>query len=124
MNENVTVNPTEKINKSKLIVAAFKAKGLDTPANDVVDFVKSESGIEVGVSLVNNLRHRLRKAKADKKAKRKPTDPRSEKPTPAAETVVDDDPLAKLFAVKEFAAKMGGLTELKNLVSKLEALAA
>ena len=120
MNEqtNVNVTKTEKVNKSKLIVAAFKAKGLDTPANDVIDFVKSESEVEVGVSLVNNIRHRLRQKKAEK-AKKKQSTKKTPQPAPQA-----TDPLANLFAVKEFAVKVGGLNELKALVEKLERLAA
>ncbi len=127
MNETTnvtTVTETPKVNKSKLIVAAFKVKGLDTPANDVIDFVKSESGVEVGVSLVNNLRYRLRQKKQERKAKRTTT---KSKPAPAVTTPapkVSEDPLDKLFAVKEFAAKLGGLNELKTLVDKLERLAA
>ncbi len=93
MNEttNTTVTATEKVNKSKLIVAAFKAKGLDTPANDLIDFVKSESGVEVGVSLVNNIRYRLRQKKAERKQKRTPT--KKTAPTAAPAQVQESDPL-------------------------------
>ena len=110
--------PVQKVNKSQLIVAAFKAnaKGLDTPANDLVDQIKSESGVDVTVNLVNNLRCRLRKESKRRKAKRTAR--------PAPKPAVAVDPLDRLFAVKDFAAKVGGLNELKALVEKLERLAA
>jgi len=108
-----------KVNKSKLVFAAFKLHGLECPANDVINFIKTESNVEVTPGLVNNLRHRLRKERTERKA-RKMT------PTTVAAlpTTTEENMWAKLFSVKEFAARMGGLEELKLLVSKLELLAA
>lgn len=119
--EPVTVTET-KTNKSKLILAAFKATSLKTPANDIIDAIKNESGVEVTSSLVNNIRHRLRKQKAARKAKKEAVE---EQPQVVVEPVVTGNGLLeKLLAVKTFAATVGGLGELKTLVDQLERLAA
>lgn len=127
MNETVTpvadvpapvadASATGKANKSKLILAAFKEHGLDMPANDLIAAIEAKDGVTVTASLINNIKCKLRKKRAERAAKRqKPED---------AKPAVENDPLTRLFAVKEFAATVGGLTELKALVGKLEALTA
>lgn len=100
-----------KTNKSKLILNAFKSNNLKTPANEIIEFIKKEHDVEVTASLVNNLRHRLRKQKSARK--------KTVKQPPATDGVLE-----KLMAVKEFAGTVGGLEVLKMLVDKLERLAA
>ncbi len=119
-----TAATENRVNKSKLVFAAFQTEGLDTPANDLVKFIKETAGVDVTVSLVNNLRSKVRKAKEERKRKRNAskTAPATEEQTTPVATA--EDPLAKLFKVKEFASTVGGLAELKSLVGKLEALAA
>lgn len=107
---------TEKVNKSKLVFAAFQSEGLDTPANDLSAFIKRTTGVDVTVSLINNLRSKLRKKQDERK---------QQKQQAASTTVVskpDDNLFDKLQAVKEFSTKVGGLTQLKELVGKLEVL--
>jgi hypothetical protein len=138
MTATETVNPvavttetptTAKVNRSKLIIEAFKeSRRLDTPANEIVEAVKKTEGVEVTVSLVNNIRKRLKDARKERKEavkngeKRKPGRPRKEKttePTPA--TPVSD--LDRLVEVKKFANSVGGMDALKNFISKLDLLA-
>lgn len=123
------VPATVKVNRSKLIILAFKASHrLDTPANEIVEAVKKAHAVEVTVSLVNNIRKRLKDARKERKEavknadKRKPGRPRKEKtvdPTPA--TLVSD--LDRLVEVKKFANSVGGMDALKNFISKLDLLA-
>lgn len=103
MSETVTVS--KKVNKSPLVIKAFKTLGLNATANDVIAAIEKDAGVTVKVGLVNNIRHRL-------KNKRKVVKP------------AENDEFSRLVAVKEFAAKMGGLDALKKLVAKLDALSA
>lgn len=111
MTEMTTVEQP-KVNKSRLVFAAFKKSGLKTPSQDIIDLIKKEDDVEVTPNLVNVLRSKLKNIREAKKAKRE-----------GSKTVAaPDDVFDKLVAVKEFATKMGGLTELKGLVEKLESL--
>lgn len=104
---------TPKVNMSKLIIAAFKAnKKLDTPANEIVAAVKQNDGVEVTVSLVNNIRKRLKDSRKAKVA-------RTTAPTP--ETPVSE--LDRMMEVKTFAESVGGLEALKNFITKIEVFA-
>lgn len=110
-----------KVNKSRLVLAAFKALGLDTPAKDVIDHIKQKDGAEVTVSLVNNLRSKVRAKRAERAATRKVKPGRKPKPVPTVPAVSELD---RLLEVKRFASEVGGVEALKTLVAKLELLAA
>jgi hypothetical protein len=114
--------PEVKISKSKLIAAAFKANGLDTPANEVAEFIKQSSNVEVTVSLINNVRHHMRKKKQERAAARKKAVPQTEETAPPVVATTDTS-FDKLLSVKEFAKQIGGLAELKTVLEKLERLA-
>lgn len=114
MNETtMTVEMPAKVNKSKLILDTFKEKGVDTPSKDIVESIKKAHGVDVTVNLVNVLRLNLRRAKEERKARRQKT-----------VVPVQDEALARLFAVKEFAGKVGGISALKDLLNQLEQLTA
>lgn len=126
----VVTETTAKVNMSRLIIAAFKAtRRLDTPANDIVAAVKTASGTDVTVSLVNNIRKRLKDARKERNAERNETDTKRKPGRPRKETTVNPTPetpvseLDRLVEVKKFANSIGGLDALKNFISKLDLLA-
>lgn len=117
MNENTNTTATVKVNKSKLIIAAFKTHGLETPANDIIDAIKQNDGVDVTVSLVNNIRHKVRAKRKDRAEKIRKTK-RAKATTAPVQPVTTD--LSKLLAVKKFAAEVGGVEALKGLIATLE----
>ena len=122
-----------KVSGSKQIAAALKNKekfpqGLDTPANEVVEFLKA-GGTEVSVALVNNVKFRIRKMKEAKKAA-KATDAtpvkakrgkRVKQPVPVVSPVQSE--FDQMVAVKKLAAEFGGLDKLTSLIEKVRLLA-
>lgn len=124
MNETTMVaeSTEQKVNKSKLIFSAFETQGLDVPAQELVTFIKETTKVDVTVSLINNLRSKVRKKKAEKKMEKMRRDAAKKPQAPQEVQPRGDDPFDKLLAVKEFAAKMGGLAEVKTLIQKLETL--
>lgn len=134
MNETNSNVVAVKVSGSKQIAAAFKNKekfpqGLDTPATEVVDFLKT-TGTEVSVALVNNVKFRIRKLKAEKKAA-KATDATVKAPrgkrvkVPAPVTVVSpvQSEFDQMIAVKKLAIEFGGLDNLTKLIEKVRLLA-
>jgi hypothetical protein len=123
----------KKVSGSKQIVVALKdkakfPKGLDTPAQEVVDHLKA-NGTEVTVALVNNVKFRVRKAKEEKKAAKvaTPTVPavkrgrRVKVPAPVVSPVQSE--FDQMVAVKKLAAEFGGLDNLTKLIEKVRLLA-
>ena len=107
-----------KVSKSKLVKEAFKVLGLDVSAKKVIEKVKLDHGVEPTESLVNNVKHHVRKMKAERAANRKKVvAPTVLTPLPA---VVNE--FERLLAVRDFANTVGGLENLKVLVTKLEQL--
>lgn len=127
-----------KVSGSKQIAAALKNKekfpqGLDTPAQDIVDHLKA-SGTEVTVALVNNVKFRIRKAKAEKKAAKvaatAPATPKTrgkrvKQPVPVVAVPVSpvQSEFDQMVAVKKLAAEFGGLDNLSKLIEKVRLLA-
>jgi len=119
-----------KVSGSKLIASSFKnkelfPKGLDTPAQEIVDSLKA-NGTEVSVALVNNVKFRVRKAKEDKKAAKVAGTPvvkvkRVKLAVPAISPVQSE--FDRMVAVKKLAAEFGGLDALTDLIVKVKALA-
>jgi hypothetical protein len=136
MSENNTVAVESKpLSGSKQISLAFKnkekfPKGLDTPAQEIVDHLKA-SGTEVSVPLVNNVKFRIRKAKEEKKAAKvagttpKPRGRRVKQPVPVTAAVVSpvQSEFDQMVAVKKLAVEYGGLDNLSKLIEKLRLLA-
>jgi hypothetical protein len=121
---------TQKVNKSKLVITAFRemTDKLATPANDVIDHIRQSNGVAVTVSLVNNIRCKLKAKRAERADKISKGKRRKRKAAPVVETPVPVLPTPeereKMLIVKEAAAKVGGMDALKELVAKLENLAA
>jgi hypothetical protein len=114
-----------KRNKSKLILGAFKQSPakLATPANDIIDAIRADSGVEVTVSLVNNMRSRL-KAKKKARSENIRKGIRVKKSVKTELTVPSVEEQEKLLIVKDAAVKLGGLDALKEYTAKLESLTA
>lgn len=125
----VVAAPVEakKVSGSKLIRAAFKTAGLDAAAKDIVEAVKRDHNRDVTEALVNNMRHRLRKEKDEKKEARKSRAVPAPQEAPVV-VKIDGDRLQSEFdqmlAVKAWAAQVGGLDALEALIGKLKRLAA
>jgi len=131
MLETSTVE-VKKISGSKQIAAAIKNRealplGLDTPANEIVAYLKSQ-GVEVTVQLVNNVKFRIRKLKEEKKAAKGTAQPklrRGRRPLVPVETVVSpvQSEFDQMVAVKKLATEFGGLDNLSKLIDKVRLLA-
>jgi hypothetical protein len=119
-NTTATATATEKVNKSPLILAVLKARGLDVPAKDVQDAIKQSDGVDVTVSLINNIKSRVRAKKEARIAAKKKAAKRAQNVLPRQE----ESELDRLFKVKEFAQTVGGVEALKALLGKLEQLTA
>lgn len=131
---DTNVVEVKKVSGSKQIAAALKnreqfPKGLDTPAQEVVDFLKAK-GTEVTVALVNNVKFRIRKHKADKKAAKvvdatpavKVRTPRVKVPVPVVASPVQSE-FDQMVAVKRLATEFGGLDNLAKLIEKVRLIA-
>jgi hypothetical protein len=121
------MSDTVKVSGSKLIQASFKnkdqfPKGLETPAQEIVDHLKT-TGVEVSVQLVNNVKFRIRKMKEDKKASKEPTK-RIKVAVPVVATISPvQSEFDRMVAVKKLSTEFGGLDALSDLIAKLKTLA-
>lgn len=131
---NSNVVAVKVLSGSKQIAAAFKNRekfpqGLDTPAQEVVDFLKT-TGTEVLVALVNNVKFRIRKLKAERKAAKATEDlgtpalkgKRVKVAVPVTVSPVQSE-FDQLVAVKKLANEFGGLDALSKLIEKVRMLA-
>lgn len=116
----------KKISGSAAIRSAFKTSPMDAPAKDIVAVVKRDHNLDVTEALVGNIRHRL-KTDAESAAIEKNAEPKVRKRRVRVATVdpvVVQSEFDKLIAVKDFAAKMGGVAALRDLLDKITRLAA
>lgn len=115
---NVKINGTQEIRNALNDKEKFPL-GLETPAQEIISFLKSK-GIDVTPQLVNNVKFRIRKMKADKKAVvKKKKNKRVKVPVSQVQTEFD-----QMLEVKSFAERVGGLDKLHDLVSKMRQIAA
>ena len=109
--------PVVKVKKSPYIVALLNEKGLDLPANDVIETLKAQGVDGVTAQLINNIKHRLRANKAAKARKR------GKRVAVPVETAPQSE-FDQMLAVKALATTVGGFDKLSELVEKCRKLVA